>query len=208
MIEDRNIDSAAISAPGTITFQDVDLIDTHTASFALKSTSANGSTCRALPRVTVRGACQIGNFAITAVNENNAHTVNTRFAGLDVHGSPTTNGAAVAGGGPDHHPNLYGHHRRRTTARQFRQDVAVVITGTNDGPTIVTGSTTASGGVTEDSNIVSAAISAPRARSTFQDVDLIDTHTASFALKSTSATADLPGFAEVTVRARTSAASR
>src|SRR6185503_961300 len=52
---------------------------------------------------------------------------------------------------------------------------------------------TASGGVTEDS--VSPTLSTGGAI-TFQDLDLIDTHTASFVLKSTDATADLPGYPE------------
>jgi len=87
------------------------------------------------------------------------------------------------------------------------QDVTVTITGTNDTPTIVGGSTTPTGGVTEDQTIASGQVVAldnadpntdlaTSGTITFQDVDLIDTHTASFVLKSTDASADLPGFTE------------
>ena len=70
-----------------------------------------------------------------------------------------------------------------------------MITGTNDAPTIVAGSTTASGSVTEDAGVASGEIGTSGTIA-FQDVDLIDTHGATFVLKSSDASADLPGFAE------------
>src|SRR5205814_34213 len=73
------------------------------------------------------------------------------------------------------------------------QDVTVTITGVNDGPTIVSGSTTPTGGVTEDAATPTLSTGGTI---TFQDLDLIDTHTATFALKSTDATANLPGYPE------------
>ena len=81
------------------------------------------------------------------------------------------------------------------------QDVTVTITGVNDAPAIVTGSTTATGGVTEDTNIVAGNI-ATSGTIAFQDVDLIDTHTATFALKSTTSSAHLPGFTDNTQQHR------
>ena len=69
-------------------------------------------------------------------------------------------------------------------------DVSVV--GTNDVPTIVTDSTTVTGAMTEDS---SAALTA-NGTITFQDLDLTDTHTATFVLKSSDASANLPGYSE------------
>src|SRR5258707_1349519 len=74
----------------------------------------------------------------------------------------------------------------------------IVITGTNDAPTIVAGSTTASGGVTEDTNVDISGNVATSGTIAFQDVDLIDTHTATFALKSTTSSMDLPGFTDNT----------
>ena len=70
------------------------------------------------------------------------------------------------------------------------QDVTVTITGTEDAPTITTATTEAltSGAVVEDGKqSTSGAI-------TFQDVDLIDTHSLSQALTGGSASTTLPGF--------------
>ena len=58
------------------------------------------------------------------------------------------------------------------------------------------GSTTPSGGVTEDVAIDGSGHIGTGGTITFQDLDLIDTHTASFVLNSTDATANLPGFTE------------
>src|SRR5438045_17403 len=71
------------------------------------------------------------------------------------------------------------------------QVVTVTIHGTNDAPTIESALTTASGGVTEDTDI-SAGHIATSGTIGFQDIDLIDTHTASFVPTSSSST--LPGF--------------
>ena len=46
--EDDDASARKLAASGTITFQDLDLIDTHTATFALKS-STSRRTCRASP---------------------------------------------------------------------------------------------------------------------------------------------------------------
>ncbi len=80
----------------------------------------------------------------------------------------------------------------------------VTLTGTNDTPTIVVEQTTATGGVVEDSNVNASAATllATGGTITFNDVDLTDTHTASFALSSSHASASLPGFAENTGRYR------
>ena len=77
------------------------------------------------------------------------------------------------------------------------RQVTVTITGTNDQPVIVAGSTLPTGGVTEDTDVVAGNVSTSGAVA-FHDVDLTDTHTATFVLKSTDAAADLPGFAEGT----------
>ena len=73
--------------------------------------------------------------------------------------------------------------------------MTITITGTNDAPTIVGGSAVATGGVTEDQTSPPAAWWR-RARSAFQDVDLIDTHTASAVFTSSTSSAALPGFAD------------
>ncbi len=68
------------------------------------------------------------------------------------------------------------------------QDVTVIITGTEDAPTIMAGSTTASGGVVEDGTPTASGTI------TFKDVDLIDTHLIGHSLTGGSASTALPGF--------------
>ena len=60
-------EAATLVAGGTITFQDLDLTDTHTATFVLKSSNANAN----LPgysEATPLG--EIGTFSLTAVSES------------------------------------------------------------------------------------------------------------------------------------------
>src|SRR5262249_58397392 len=70
--------------------------------------------------------------------------------------------------------------------------------GTNDvpnnAPKIVQELTTATGSVTEDTDVNSSNQIASSGTITFEDVDLIDTHTASFVPHSSSSSAPLPGF--------------
>ena len=75
------------------------------------------------------------------------------------------------------------------------QTVTVTVTGTNDAPVIT--AATQSGAVTEDIGMVAGNLSTT-GTITFQDVDLDDTHCASFVLTSSDAAANLPGFAEGT----------
>ena len=77
------------------------------------------------------------------------------------------------------------------------QDVTVTITGVNDAPTIVTGSTTPAA-VSPRTPVVDAGNIGTSGTITFQDVDLIDTHTASFVLKTSTSSAHLPGFTDNT----------
>ena len=74
----------------------------------------------------------------------------------------------------------------------------ITITGTNDTPTIVVGQTTPTGGVVEDSNVNASGNITTGGTITFNDVDLTDTHTASFVFSSSHASGSLPGFADNT----------
>jgi VCBS repeat-containing protein len=183
--------AATLTATGTITYQDVDLTDTHTAAFVLKSSDANAN----LPGYSESAPLsEIGTFALGTVNENTTDTINIGSVGwtfkLD-DSNPVLQSLAVG----QTITQVYTVTIDDGHGGTVSQDVTVTITGTNDAPTIVVGSTAASGAVTEDSNVVSCNIGTSGTIG-FQDVDLIDTHTASFVLKSTNATADLPGFAE------------
>ncbi|MFX4639377.1 hypothetical protein ABTA98_19370, partial [Acinetobacter baumannii] len=76
--------------------------------------------------------------------------------------------------------------------------VTITITGSNDtpnhAPVIVGELTTATGEVTEDTDIDASNQIAADGTIVFKDIDLIDTHTASFAPKSSTSDVHLPGF--------------
>ena len=74
----------------------------------------------------------------------------------------------------------------------------ITITGTNDVPTILVGQTTPTGVVVEDSNVNASGNITTGGTITFNDVDLTDTHTASFVFSSSHASGSLPGFADNT----------
>ena len=92
---------------GTITFQDLDLIDTHTARFVLRSSSPTRTRiCRALTRdrdadrVVHRHVYARTPTAIGDGTDDDQH----RYGWLDASRCQQRPGAAVAGGGPGHAP--------------------------------------------------------------------------------------------------------
>ena len=186
-----------LSTGGTLTFQDVDLIDTHTAVFVLKSTDATANL-PGFDEGNSAAAANIGTFALTP-----ATVVN----GTVVESADTINTAAVGWTFTlaDNNPTLQSLAKDQTITQVYTvtitdnngapvtQDVTVTITGTNDAPTITSTAAAAKGGVTEDAATPTLSTGGTL---TFQDVDLTDTHTAGFVLKSTDATANLPGFRE------------
>jgi VCBS repeat-containing protein len=185
--------AALLTAGGTITYQDVDLTDTHTAAFVLKSSDASAN----LPGYSESAPLgQIGTFALGPVNENDADSINIGSVGWTF----TL---------PDNDPVLQSLAQGQTITQIYTvtitdnngasvtQDVTVTITGTNDAPTIVAESSTASGGVTEDVNVSDGDVSTAGTMA-FQDLDLIDTHTATAVFTSSASSVHLPGFAEGT----------
>ncbi|QQO34910.1 VCBS domain-containing protein [Bradyrhizobium diazoefficiens] len=180
--------AATLSAGGTITFNDPDLTDTHTASFALKSTASSAH----LPGFN-DNASQIGTFALAAVRENPgvstvgsvgwSFTLDDKDPALQslAEGQTITQIYTVT---------IDDHHGGTVT-----QDVTVTITGTNDAPTITSDAAAAKGGVTEDAATPTLSTGGTLA---IQDLDLIDTHTAAAVFKSSASSAHLPGFSEGT----------
>jgi len=73
----------------------------------------------------------------------------------------------------------------------------ITITGTNDKPTIVAEATKAAGGVVEDAFVDTSGSIGTHGTVTFNDVDLTDTHAATFVLKSSDASSDLRGLRKV-----------
>ncbi|WLI11224.1 MULTISPECIES: VCBS domain-containing protein [Pseudomonas] len=138
----------SLSATGTIAFSDVDLSDTHTASFV----AAGGNTTA------------LGNFALASVTEaaNAAngtvdwtYTLNNAAAQTLAQGQTATETYVVT---------INDGHGSSTT-----QNVTITITGTNDQVQITSG--VQAGDAGEDSGDYAASGSI-----TFTDVDLIDTH--------------------------------
>jgi VCBS repeat-containing protein len=190
VVEDSNVNASGnITAGGAITFNDVDLTDTHTAALTFSSSHASAS----LPGFADNTS--IGTFALVPVSEVPADGDTTGSVGwtftLD-----------------DSNPILQSLAEGQTITLVYivtlsdghggtvDQEVTITITGSNDSPnhapTIVGELTTATGAVTEDVDVNAAHQIAADGTITFRDLDLIDTHTASFV--QTSSTSNLPGF--------------
>ncbi len=190
--EDTGITAGNLSTSGTIAFRDLDLTDTHTASFVLKSSDATANLPGFAEGLGI-GAANIGSFALTTVSENNADTIPSGTVGWSytlANGDTTLQSLAAGQTITQIYTVTVSDNNNATVS----QDVTITLTGVNDGPTVVAGSSTASAALTEDADAILAAAGTI----TFADVDLIDTHSASFVLKSSDANLDLPGFAEGT----------
>ncbi|KAA5844142.1 type I secretion C-terminal target domain-containing protein [Pseudomonas chlororaphis] len=136
------------SATGTIAFSDVDLSDTHTASFV----AAQGN------------ATALGNFALASVAEaaNTANgTVNWTYALDNAAAQSLAQGQTAS---ETYVVTISDGHGSSTT-----QNVTITITGTNDQVQITSG--VQSGDAKEDSGDYAAS-----GNITFTDADLIDTH--------------------------------
>lgn len=158
-----------LTSNGTITFQDVDLIDTHTAAFVFVSSHSTAK----LPGFTDNS--QIGTFSLDpAVTEDTTDTDNTGTIGW--HFSLSNNSAVVQSLAAGQTITLvYEVTIKDNHDADVTQTVTITITGTNDAPEILSAVTLGPAVVKEDSywqQIASGLI-------VFKDVDLIDTHTAS-----------------------------
>ncbi|WP_454652519.1 VCBS domain-containing protein [Bradyrhizobium liaoningense] len=178
-------DDAAVTlvAKGTITFNDPDLTDTHTASFELKSTNSSAH----LPGFS-DGTSHIGTFALTSVSESPG--VSSRgWVGWTLtidNNDPVLQSLAEGQTVTQVYTVTVDDHHGGTVTK----DVTVTITGTNDAPTIASDEGAAKGSVTEDAG-PTLSICGTLA---IQDLDLIDTHTAQAVFKSSTSSAHLPGF--------------
>src|SRR6266478_1126566 len=171
LTEDAVAANLNLSAVGTITFRDVDLIDTHHATVTLKSSTSSAH----LPGYT-DNVSQIGTFALTSgpsgVNEVTTDTDNTGTVGW----SFTL---------PDNDPVLQSLAEGQTITQIYTvtitdnngalvtKDVTVTLVGTNDTP-VITAAT--NGAVTEDATTPNLSTTGTI---TFADVDKIDTHSVS-----------------------------
>ncbi|MBB4398094.1 VCBS domain-containing protein [Bradyrhizobium sp. ERR14] len=175
--------AATLAANGTITFNDPDLTDTHTASFSLKSTISSAH----LPGFS-DGTAHIGTFALAPVVESpgasSRGSVGWTFT-LDDN-DPVLQSLAEGQTITQVYTVRIDDHHGGTVTR----DVTVVITGKNDAPTVTSGAAAATGHVVEDAG-PTLSIDGTLA---IQDLDLIDTHAAQAVFKSSSISSALPGF--------------
>jgi VCBS repeat-containing protein len=157
----------SLTAGGTVSFNDVDLQDSHTATFA--ADPANTTS--------------LGTFALGSVSE--AANAANGSVGWSYN---LTNGAAqylAAGQSVTEKYVVTVDDGHGGTAQQT---VTVTIAGTNDAPTIT--SAAQAGTVTEDATTTPSTTDSLSANGTvsFTDVDLVDTHTATFAADPTNST--------------------
>ncbi|MHC4040097.1 VCBS domain-containing protein [Bradyrhizobium sp. 23AC] len=175
--------AATLAANGTITFNDPDLTDTHTASFSLKSTISSAH----LPGFS-DGTSHIGTFALAPVVESpgasSRGSVGWTFT-LDDN-DPVLQSLAEGQTITQVYTVRIDDHHGGTVTR----DVTVVITGKNDAPTVTSSAAAATGKVIEDTGLT-LSIDGTLA---IQDLDLIDTHAAQAVFKSSSISSALPGF--------------
>ncbi|MCK1272807.1 VCBS domain-containing protein [Bradyrhizobium sp. 84] len=156
VVEDANATpdvSDSQSAAGTISFNDADLNDTHSASFAAASSNTTS----------------LGTFSLDPVNE----APNAANGSVQWHYALNNSAAQYLAAGQSFTESFVvtvndGHGSTAT------QTVTVTITGTNDNAVITVGAgNSASGAVTEDAHPTSETASGTLS---FSDVDLSDTH--------------------------------
>ncbi len=147
--------SAALdAASGTITFKDVDLTDTHTASFASQGAGYLGSfTLGALTDSTNGATGSVGwNFSVADGALDLLATGQTLVQKYNVTVADTHGGSAA-------------------------QVVTVTLTGSNDPTVVVAAATTASGSVTEQTGATGSTVTdLATGTIAFKDADLTDTH--------------------------------
>ena len=189
-------EDGVLTASGVITFRDVDLSNTHTAVAPL----TGGTISAPLPGFTP-ATSSLGSLSVH-VNENttdanNIGTVNWTYSLDNLIAQRLAEGQVVT--------QTFTVTITDSSGATVTQPVTVTITGTNDVPEVVLTQATLGDASVVQTNVL-GAITEPLAADAgalsadgivvFKDVDLIDSHTAAFVVKSSNATADLPGFNE------------
>jgi VCBS repeat-containing protein len=164
-------------ASGTIAFNDVDLDDTHTVSQAAPSFVWSGGTLSAAQKTALTQASTL-TLVETDSTHSGAGSVDWTYSAAD-----STFDFLAAG---ETLTITYNVTVKDNYNASVSQTVTVTVTGTNDAPTIVAGSTTATGAITELANKTGDTTDQDHVSGTigFKDVDLDDTHTVSQAAPS------------------------
>ncbi len=173
--EDTDVTTSGdIVANGTITFQDVDLTDVHTATVSLTSTASS------LPGFVA--GTEIGEFTIDPVSESTADTSNHGSVGW--HFKLADNNSTLQSLAKDQTiTQTYTITIKDDNGVPVTQTVTITITGTNDVP-VLTADTSihqAAEIVNSTNSVVEDVVSGTL---TFTDLDLTDTHQAVATLSS------------------------
>ncbi|MGY3562438.1 VCBS repeat-containing protein [Bradyrhizobium sp. USDA 4463] len=165
------------SATGTVTFSDADLSDTH--SVTITGVTSSGVTSGLADNATVKSWLSLG--ALSDATGGVTGSDGWSFAAQDKSFDYLAQGESVT--------LTYTVEVADTHGGTTSQNVVVTITGTNDAPSIVAGSTTATGAFSELSGQTgSTSPDSATGTVTFSDADLSDTHTATVTGVSTSGT--------------------
>src|SRR4051794_15694394 len=180
LVEDSVASTGNLSSTGNVIFSDVSPNGALSATFALKSSTSSAH----LPGFT-DDVSQIGTFAVTEITAdlNISTMVGWSFT------VPDSDAVVQSLAMGQVLTQIY-----TITLNGSSQDVIVTLVGANDIPTIVSSSNDTPV-FTEDSVLANHDLSAG-GTITFRDVDLIDTHHAVVALKSSTSSAHLPGFTD------------
>ncbi|MER2264422.1 VCBS domain-containing protein [Methylobacterium oxalidis] len=176
--------TALLSDAGSITFEDLDLSNTHTVDVGV----AQVSTSAAVPAGFVPAT---GFGTLSAVVVEDPADLNNRGR---IDWSYSVNDAAVQGlAAGETVTQTYTLTLTDSSGAPVTQNVTIVLTGTNDGPTIVTGDF--AGAVAEDATTPSLT---DAGSITFEDLDLSNTHTVDVGAAQVSTSSAVPaGFVPV-----------
>ena len=188
LVEDAVAQNQVLATSGTLVFQALDPNDIKTTTFAL----AHSTVSAALPGFN-NDVSQIGTFAVPNGGSTVITGINTTSTAVDwnftlIDSNPVLQSLATGQALTE----VYTVTVTKNDGTQLTQDVTVTLIGVNDIPTFVSSTNDALTGI-EDSqeNKLSAS-----GTITFRDVDLIDTHSATFVLKSSTSSPNLPGYTE------------
>ena len=191
LVEDSVAQNQIFVTSGKIVFLDLDPIDIKTTTFALAHSTMNVKICRALP-VT---SDQIGTFVLPTGGSEIITGINTTSTLVDwnfmlINSNPVLQSLAMG----QTLTQVYTVTITKNDGTELTQDVTVTMIGVNDSPVFVSSTNDTLTG-TEDSVALDAKLSASGTIS-FRDVDLIDTHSATFVLKSSTSSPHLPGYTD------------
>ena len=186
LIEDSVASHLDLATGGTIVITGVDPVDAQSATITLRSSTSNAHLPGFTDNVSQIGTVALGE--ITSDPSNNTATIGWTFTLAD--SNPVLQSLAE----DQILTQIYMITIRSSSGTLVTTDVTVTLVGTNDDPTIVSSSNDTPT-MTEDLFAANLNLSAV-GTITLRDVDLIDSHNATIALKSSTSNPHLPGYTD------------